>query len=152
MEYAVHSHLHSIHCKLESAPPQHQQQNGLVERNWRSVIFMVQSWINSAPLPSLFWYHTVKRAVKVSNYLPVKLNVQTTAPFELIHRENPDLYNLISLFSIAYIDLPTGGGCCKKISKVNLSGLWLLDVASSQICLSLTDHPPNISTPPHYTA
>ena len=69
----VTEYLNEINCRVESAPPKHQYQNGLVERNWRSVVKMARSWLNSSLLPSSFWFHAIKRAVEVSNYLPVKL-------------------------------------------------------------------------------
>eukprot|EP00957_Ditylum_brightwellii_P162216 12351953-Ditylum_brightwellii.AAC.1 len=41
---------------VEAAPPCHQHQNGLVECHWRTMVCMECSWINSALLPSSFWY------------------------------------------------------------------------------------------------
>ena len=100
----VRDYLNGINCRLESAPPKHQHQNGLVERNWRSVIRMARSWLNSALLPSEFWFYAVQRAVQVSNYLPIRLRGQLTSPFEIVHHTKPDIRSLFPLFSIAYID------------------------------------------------
>ena len=69
----ITNYLHSIDCSLESAPPRHQHQNGLVECNWHSVIQMDRSWINLALLSLSFWYFAVTWAVEVSNYLPITL-------------------------------------------------------------------------------
>ena len=94
---------------IESAPPRMQHKNGLVERNWRSIVRMARSWLTSALLPSQFWFHAISRAVETSNYLPVTMNGIPTTPFELVHHHKPDLRALIPLFSIAYIDHPNTG-------------------------------------------
>ena len=105
----ITEYLNDINCKIESAPPKHQHQNGLVERNWRSVIRMARSWLNSSLLPSSFWFYAIKRAVEVSNYLPVTLRGQITTPFELAHHVKPNIQIqiLLPIFSIAYIDKPS---------------------------------------------
>ena len=109
MGSAVEDYFTPLKTSIESAPPRQQHKNGLVERNWRTVIRMARSWLSSALLPSSFWYHAVKRAIEVSNYLPVTLNGITTTPFELVHHHKPDIRSLIPLFSVAYIDHPTSG-------------------------------------------
>ena len=53
--------------KIEAAPPKHQHHNGLVERNWRTIVRMVRSWLTSSLLPSSFWFYAIKRVVEVSN-------------------------------------------------------------------------------------
>eukprot|EP00957_Ditylum_brightwellii_P019369 1461088-Ditylum_brightwellii.AAC.1 len=75
---------------VEGAPPphtHHQQQNSLVERHWHTLLRMAHCWINSALLPSLFWFVALERAVTVHNYLPFQLRGQLTTPFELVHHE-----------------------------------------------------------------
>ena len=65
---------------------------------------MARSWLTTSLLPSNFWFHAVKRAVEVSNYLPVTLKGQTTTPFEFVYHHKPDIRVQISLIGIAYID------------------------------------------------
>ena len=96
MGSTVSNYLTSIRCSLASAPP---RQNGLVKRNWRSIVRMARSWINSALLPSSFWYYAIKRAAETSNYLPIQVNGITTTPFELVYHSKPDIWTLIPLFS-----------------------------------------------------
>ena len=91
---------------LECAPPRHQHKNGLVERNWRTVVRMARSWLTASLLPSSFWYFAIRRAVEVSNYMPINVKGLITTPFQLVHHQQPDLHSLIPLFSIAYIDHP----------------------------------------------
>ena len=103
----VCEYLNDIQCTVASAPPKYQHQNGLVERNWRSIVRMAHSWLNSPLLPSSFWFYAIKRAVEVSNYLPVTLRGQVTTPFELAHYVKPYIRTLLPMFSIAYIDKPS---------------------------------------------
>eukprot|EP00957_Ditylum_brightwellii_P177710 13537093-Ditylum_brightwellii.AAC.1 len=88
---------------VEAAPPHHQRQNVLAERHWRTLVRMAHSWINSALLPSSFWYVALAPAATVSNYLPVCLKGQLTAPFEIVHHEKYDIRNLFPMFSVAYV-------------------------------------------------
>lgn len=100
----VTNHLNNIKCTLESAPPRHQHQNGMFERNWRPVTHMAQGWLNSALLPSQFWFYAIKRALEVSNYLPIKNSGINTTPFELVHHIKLDTRTLIPMVWITYID------------------------------------------------
>ena len=45
---------------IESAPPKHQNQNGLAERNWGTILCMAQSWLASSLLPFKFWFLALK--------------------------------------------------------------------------------------------
>ena len=109
MGSAVQDYLRPLGTIIEAAPPRHQHKNGLVERNWCSIVRMARSWLNTALLPSSFWYYAIQHAVEVSNYLPVKLHGIPTTPFELVYHHQPDIRSLIPLFSIAYIDHPFTG-------------------------------------------
>jgi len=42
------------HCIIESAPPEHQSQNDVCERNWRTLLKMTRSWLASSLLPNRF--------------------------------------------------------------------------------------------------
>ena len=106
---SIQSYFTPLGTTIESAPPRMQHKNGLVERNWRSVVRMARSWLTSALLPSQFWFHAIKRAVETTNYLPVTMNGLATTPFELVHHQKPDIRALIPLFSVAYIDHPRSG-------------------------------------------
>ena len=83
---------------VEAAPSGRQNQNGLVERNWRTMVRMARSWMASALLPTEFWWFAIKRAVEVSNYLPIKSNNIITTPFELVYGSKPDLRLLFHYF------------------------------------------------------
>ena len=81
-----------------------QSQNGLCERNWKTILQMARNWISSAMLPSSFWWHALKRATEVSNYIPLKINNTLNTPHGLVCGTKADMRNLFPLFSVAYID------------------------------------------------
>lgn len=92
-----------IDCKIEAAPPKRQNQNGLSESNWKTVLKMARVWIANKFMPSTFWWYALRHAVMISNYLPIMINNILTTPYYLIHHKRPDLRNLIPLFSVGYI-------------------------------------------------
>jgi len=104
---------------IESAPPDQQNENGLCERNWRSILRMSRSWLASALLPSEFWWYAMKRATEVSNYLPIKINNSLTTPHELVYKQKADLRNLLPMFCVAYPKYKTNANTdiqsCKAI-------------------------------------
>ena len=89
---------------IESAPPKLQNQNGVCERNWRTLLKMARNWLASSLLPSNFWWHAIKRASEMSNYIPLKLNNTLTTPHELVFGIQPDFQNILPMFSVAYVD------------------------------------------------
>ena len=64
---------------------------------------MSRSWLLSSLLPTQFWFHALKCAAEVSNYLPLTVNNHLTTPFELVYDTKPDLRNLFPLFSVGYV-------------------------------------------------
>ncbi len=145
----VQSYFTPLGTKIESAPPHMQHKNGLVERNWRSIVRMARSWLSSALLPSSFWFYTVKRAVETSNYLPVTLNGQVTTPFEIVYHQQPDIRALIPLFSVAYIDHPhTGTTSTPSMSSQTLRVI-LIGRSKHSTALEFY-HPPPIETNLHF--
>ena len=89
---------------IESAPPDFQHQNGVCERNWRTILTMARNWLASSLVPASFWWHAVKRAAEVSNYLPIKLNNTYVTPHELVFGQKPDFQNLFPMFCVSYVD------------------------------------------------
>lgn len=63
----VFAYLQEKGTTVTAAPPKHQNENGLVEQNWRTIDRMARSWLSAALLSIEFWYHAVKRAADVSN-------------------------------------------------------------------------------------
>ena len=78
--------------RLESAPPYRQHQNGLVVRHWQTIVNMARNWLHSSMLPTTYWYFAIKRAVEVSNVMPIQFkNKQTiTTPYERVFNKKVD--------------------------------------------------------------
>ena len=128
---------------ISSVPAGKQRSNGICERSWRSLLRMLRSWLLSNLMPTkFFWYHALKRAVEVSNYLPIKVNNKLTTPFEMVYKTKPDLRNLFPMFSVGYI-------YCSRDATTNR--LTFHSTSLRCICLSRDDtsnqlefyHPPS---------
>ena len=65
---------------------------------------MARGWLASAELSGSFWFYAVKRAAKICNYFPVKLECGSwTTPLELAHQVQPDLRVLYKMFGVAAV-------------------------------------------------
>ena len=99
----VKDYLLDQHIPIQSAPPKRQHQNGLVERAWQSSVIMARNWLQSALLPSKFWYFAIKRATEISNISPTKLNDSITTPFTAVYNQRVDYRLLFPMFAVSYI-------------------------------------------------
>ena len=92
--------------KVEAAPPRRQHQNGLIERHWQNIVTMARNWMGHQLLPSIFWFFAVKRAVEVSNMLPVETKQgEIYTPYERTYKRKVDFCNLFPMFSKAYVKI-----------------------------------------------
>ena len=89
--------------RINAAHEGKQRQNGLAEGTWRTILRMARGWIAPSLLPPTFWWFAFKRAVEVSNYIPLKINSSFTTPHELVFGDKPNLQNLLPMFSVAYV-------------------------------------------------
>jgi len=97
-------YLNSLLVHVNAAPSNRQDKNGLVERHWQTMVSMARNWLASAELPSIFWFYAVRRAAEVCNYFPYHLgNGLYSTPFELAHRQKPDLRVLFQMFGLAAV-------------------------------------------------
>jgi hypothetical protein len=87
---------------LRAAPNGRQSQNGLIERNWRTMVTMARAFLTDRQMPKRFWFYALRHAAQVMNYCPgLRAGVLTT-PFELAHGCKPDLRVLFRLFSVGF--------------------------------------------------
>ena len=103
--------------KIQAAPPRRQHQNGLIERHWQNIMTMARNWLKSQLLPSTFWFFAIKRAVEVSNILPVETKEGIIyTPYERAYNRKVDFRCLFPMFSKAYIKVAKeqGGGHLNK--------------------------------------
>ena len=91
----VRAYLDEKNIKIQAAPPKRQDQNGLVERHWQTVVNMARNWMRGALLPSKYWWFALRRACEVKNILPTTHipNILTT-PIELVHHKKSDYRQL----------------------------------------------------------
>ena len=99
---------------VEASPPYRQHQNGLVERHWQTIVSMTRNWLQSALLPSKYWFFGVKRACEVLNMMPIVIDGKITTPYTEAYNKKVDYRNLFPMFSTAYIKQSRGGGQTKN--------------------------------------
>jgi hypothetical protein len=97
-------YLNSLKIHVNAAPANRQDWNGLAECHWQTMVAMARGWLTSAQLPATFWYYAVKRAAKIFNNFPIKLENGTwSTPLELAHETKPDLRVLFQMFGLAAV-------------------------------------------------
>ena len=141
MGHQMQSFMNHHGSVISSVPAGKQRSNGICKRSWRSLLRMSRSWLVSSLLPTKFWYHALKRAAEVSNYLPLTVNDTLTTPFELVYKTKPDLRNLLPMFSVSYV---------RRSRDANTNRLTFHSTSIRCICLGRDDvsnqlefyHPP----------
>ena len=58
--------------RFTTAAPKHQEQNGLVERHWGTILKLANTMIIHARLSKKFFYYAVKYAQFIHDVIPVK--------------------------------------------------------------------------------
>ncbi len=87
---------------IASAPAGRQASNGLVERQWRTMVEMARSYLTTKQMPRAFWFPAIQHAARMMNCIPGKVNDALTTPFELIHHSPPDSRVCFPIFSVGY--------------------------------------------------
>ncbi|GKB51791.1 zinc finger, CCHC-type containing protein, partial [Tanacetum coccineum] len=87
--------------------PYSPQQNGVVERQNRSVIEMARSMMKSMQVPDTLWGEAVRQAVYIQNRVPTKTLGDTT-PYERWSGKKPNLEHLRVFGCIAYLKVLRG--------------------------------------------
>ncbi|KAL7425595.1 LOW QUALITY PROTEIN: hypothetical protein ACHAXH_000396, partial [Discostella pseudostelligera] len=87
---------------VASAPAGRQSSNGLVERNWGTMVEMARSYLTDMQMPRVFWFPAIQHAAHMMNCIPGKINDALTTPFELLHHSPPDSRLWFPLFSVGY--------------------------------------------------
>lgn len=146
----VSDFLLSEKMRIMAAPPERQHQNGLVERNWQTVVYMMaRNWIRSNQLPASYWWFAIKRAVEVQNILPVKIQHRITTPHELATGKKVDYRCLFPLFATSCYVRTSAGTPPRETNKWKSKTLKCIVVgnATSQMVCYSTIHHQNKSSP-----
>ena len=146
---AVSDWLKDNNSQITAAPEGKQNQNGLAEGTWRVILRMARGWIASSLLPPTYWWFAFKRAVEVSNYLPLKINNKYTTPHELVYHEQPNLQNLLPMFSVCYIRRKTSPDDT-KLKNVESHSIAVILVGRSTVCNSPIFFHPHTHKSHHY--
>lgn len=99
---------------IVSAPAGRQSSNGLVERNWRTMVEMARSYLTDMQMPRAFWFPAIQHAARMMNCIPGKINDALTTPFELLHHSPPDSRLWFPLFSVGYFHHTRDGSVARS--------------------------------------
>jgi hypothetical protein len=95
------------------------------------MVSMARNWLSSAELPASFWFYAVRHAAEVCNYFPTKLDSgQFITPFELVHRQKPDLRVLFPMFGLAAVHCERVGDT--KLNKFDAQSIPMIAVGRCQ--------------------
>jgi hypothetical protein len=82
--------------------PHTPQQNGVAERNWRSLMDITRSLLNESKLEKRWWGMAVLMATHIKNRSLTSGNGSDKTPYELFYGKKPDLSNLKIFGSTVY--------------------------------------------------
>jgi transposase InsO family protein len=85
--------------------PRSPQQNGVVERNNRTIFNMARSMLKTKRLPKEFWMEAIDCAVNLSNHFPAR-SLWNKKPQEAWSGRNPSVSHLRVFGSIGYTHIP----------------------------------------------
>jgi hypothetical protein len=87
---------------IASAPAGWQSSNGLVERQWRTMVEMSRAYLTEKQMPRAFWLSAVQHSARMMNCIPGKINNELTTPFEMVHHSPPNSRLWFPLFLVGY--------------------------------------------------
>lgn len=64
-----------------SAPARRQSSNGLVERQWRTMLERARAYLTDKQIPRAFWLSATQHAAQMTNCIPGKVNNDLTTSF-----------------------------------------------------------------------
>ena len=86
--------------KHETCAPYSPHQNGVAERNWRTIFDMARCLLTEANLPKNMWVYAVQTAVYIRNRCFNHRTKQT--PYSIVMGKKPDLGNMHTFGSVCY--------------------------------------------------
>ena len=92
-----------LHCQLHSCPEGQQNQNGLVEQKWQTLVHMAHRFLMDKQMSRSFWFWAIYHTNRISNIFPLKCDGQITISHELVSHPKPDYRQLFQLFSTVYL-------------------------------------------------
>ena len=99
----VTSFCHDNLSNLLACPEGQQNQNGLVERKWQTLVHMARRYLTDKQMPRQYWYWALRHSNRISNIFPLRCDQKITTSHELVFSTKPDYRQLFRLFSTAYL-------------------------------------------------
>ena len=89
-------------CETLGAPASRQHQNGLVQRQWQTLMSMARSFLSNKKMPRIYWWWAICHSSQILNYFLCTVNGYNTSPLELVFGVKPDYGTLFPLFALTY--------------------------------------------------
>ena len=105
MSNKFQDYLKAEGVKHELTVPKTPEQNGVAERQNRTLVESVRTMLTQAKLPKKFWVEALNTAVYLRNRSPTKA-VNNATPFEAWTGDKPDVSHLRSFGCTAYAHIP----------------------------------------------
>nr|GEZ70373.1 ribonuclease H-like domain, reverse transcriptase, RNA-dependent DNA polymerase [Tanacetum cinerariifolium] len=86
--------------------PYSPQQNGVVERRNRTIMFTTRCMMKATNMPINFWAEAVRHTIYILDRVPTK-SLEDFTPYEAIKQRKPNLENLRVFGCIAYAKIPS---------------------------------------------
>ena len=106
--------LQENNSNIISAPAGRQSANGLVERQWRTMVEMARSFLTEKQMPRAFWFYAIQHAARMMNCIPGKVHDELTTPFELVHHVPPDSRTWFPLFCVGFFNHTRDGSTARS--------------------------------------
>lgn len=98
INYCLENKSHLLAC-----PEGQQNQNGLVERKWQTLVHMACRYMTDKQMHHQYWHWALRHSNCISNIFPLKCNDAISTSHELVYEVKPDYCQLFRLFSTAYL-------------------------------------------------
>ena len=95
-------YLNQRGCNIPGAPASRQHQNGLVERQWQTLMSMARSFLSNRKIPRSYWWWAIRHCSQIINFFPCTVNDNKTTPLELVFGVKSDFSTLLPIFSTTY--------------------------------------------------
>lgn len=105
IDVRVKSLLRNKNIVHELSAPYTPEQNGLIERENRTIVELARSMLQDMNLPKFLWAEAMHVAMYVLNLLPTKQN-NNLSPFELWYKKKPNYEHLRVFGSVVYAKVP----------------------------------------------
>jgi len=117
--------LETNKIKIERSCPYNQYQNGVAERNWRTVLSKIRALLIDSKLPKTYWPYAAQTAAYLMNRSPTRANKKFMTPYEKMTGLKPDISNIRIFGSLCYAHRNKEVRKDKKLDETATRGIFI---------------------------